>query len=419
MACIAVVVCGVLAAAGRQMITARAADSGPVGGVVLDGFGGVHPFGGFSLAPGVDPPYWPGWDIARAVQVLPDGSGGWTLDGWGHIHAWGAAPSISTDIGWPGWDIARAFVVLPDHQSGYVLDGWGGIHAFGPDAPTGFLPGYDYWPGWDIARGLDVHLEASGIADGLVILDAWGGLHPIGNYQVQGSPTYYPGHYVYRQIHSDDGLQYTYMDWGIENNLDSELSPYWGGLPSWNGWDVQRDLQLFGSQNPSAQPQPQNPYDWNELQGALGLPSDVGYRPECGIGPSLRYAAAQTIAVSIECQAMTVYQNGQVWMETLVTTGRPTYPTPRGWFHVLWKRSPWWVLMDYPAAYPVREVAYAMAINNNGVLFHDAAWEPASAYGQTSTLTTPYASHGCIHVQRPQLDWLFGWTHVGATVYIN
>src|SRR5205823_7655765 len=66
----------------------------PHGGVILDGYGGLHAFGGmllnFAFAP-----YWNGWDIARAVVVRADGLGGWTLDAWGGIHAWGAAAGIA------------------------------------------------------------------------------------------------------------------------------------------------------------------------------------------------------------------------------------------------------------------------------------------------------------------------------------
>src|SRR5439155_12890199 len=31
-------------------------------------------------------PYWPGWDIARGVAVRLDGTGGLVLDGWGGLH---------------------------------------------------------------------------------------------------------------------------------------------------------------------------------------------------------------------------------------------------------------------------------------------------------------------------------------------
>src|SRR2546430_6281094 len=91
---------------------ARAAPSA-TGGVTLDGYGGIHPFGGLNLnTPSA--PYWGGFDIARAVVLRPDGSRGWTLDGYGGIPAFGAAPAIQTPAG-SGGDIApRLLVTSPD-----------------------------------------------------------------------------------------------------------------------------------------------------------------------------------------------------------------------------------------------------------------------------------------------------------------
>jgi hypothetical protein len=111
--------------------------AGSMGGYVLDGYGGITAFGGASLDTS-GAPYWRGWDIARALVVLPDRSGGWVLDGWGGIHAFGKAPPIQTPAYWYGWDIARDLVVVPNGRGGYMgwlMDGWGGLHAFN-GAPT-------------------------------------------------------------------------------------------------------------------------------------------------------------------------------------------------------------------------------------------------------------------------------------------
>src|SRR2546430_127691 len=103
----------------------------PHGGVILDGWGGLHMFGGMVLnQAGV--PYWPNFDVARAVTVRTDASGGWILDAWGGIHAFGAAPTITSSGYWPNWFIARAMVVTSkdsdgqlDGRQGYLMDDWG------------------------------------------------------------------------------------------------------------------------------------------------------------------------------------------------------------------------------------------------------------------------------------------------------
>ena len=85
-------------------------------------------------------------------MLLSDASGGYTLDGYGGLHPFGAAPA-PINAAYFGWDIARDVVLLPGSTtksaSGYVLDGWGGLHPFGAaPAPTGVA----YWPNFDIAK---------------------------------------------------------------------------------------------------------------------------------------------------------------------------------------------------------------------------------------------------------------------------
>src|SRR5205823_9653127 len=69
-------------------------------GFMVDGFGGTF---GIGLAPSpVDGPYWPGWDIARAVATRADGVAGYVLDGWGGLHRFGGAPAPTRGPYWPG-----------------------------------------------------------------------------------------------------------------------------------------------------------------------------------------------------------------------------------------------------------------------------------------------------------------------------
>ena len=173
------------------------------GGLLLDGYGGIHPFSvNGSTAPiqVQGAAYW-GWDIARKIVIFSDGSGGYVLDGWGGLHAFGInAPSPvtpTTIIGgayWPGWDIARDIELIPGNgnHSGYLLDGFGGSHPFHPSSDGSVQPpaiSTTYW-GWDIARSL-WFLPASGTAG--YTLDGWGGIHPFGGAPVIANYAYWPG----------------------------------------------------------------------------------------------------------------------------------------------------------------------------------------------------------------------------------
>jgi spore germination protein YaaH len=187
---------------GWRIARAAAALPGnPQGGLVLDGFGGLHPYG-TAPAAGLTA-YWPNWDIARDVAILPDGSGGYVLDGYGGLHPFGlgghAAPPAATGYAyWGGWDIARKLVLLPGGAGGYVMDGWGGLHPFAvgsnpqPPGATGFA----YWKNWDIARGI-VLIPNSTMG---YTLDGFGGVHPFNGAPQIAQPAYWNGWDIARGI---------------------------------------------------------------------------------------------------------------------------------------------------------------------------------------------------------------------------
>ncbi|MCC7077615.1 MAG: PQQ-dependent sugar dehydrogenase [Acidimicrobiia bacterium] len=154
-------------------------------GVVLDGWGGLHPFGGAAKPSGG--PYWPQWDIARGMALRADGSSGLIVDGWGGLHAFGGAPKPSGGPYWQQWDIAVDVAYVPGSSTaGVVLDGWGGLHAFGGyEVPAGG----PYWPGWHIAREVVILPGGSGG----YVMDAWGGTHAFGTAPEAQGAMYSPG----------------------------------------------------------------------------------------------------------------------------------------------------------------------------------------------------------------------------------
>jgi len=103
----------------------------------------------------------------RGVAVLPDGSGGYTLEADGRIHAWGAAEPAAGPR-WP-WPIARDLRLDPgpDPRGGWVLDGWGALHRFEvgvapePTAPTIRVD--------TLVSGLTVPWDLDLAADGTVV----------------------------------------------------------------------------------------------------------------------------------------------------------------------------------------------------------------------------------------------------------
>ena len=180
------------------------------GGIVLDGYGGVHPFGtgGMYPTPASGGPWWPGWDIAESIDITPDGTGGVILDVFGGVHSFALGDSpepvigLSTHFG--SWGVARAVALMPDGTGGIYLDAFGGLHSFsmgsGPQPTTGLTP---KWEGWDIARDVAILPDGSG---GLV-LDGWGHLHGF--------------------------------------SIGSGSAPTIQGGPFWQGWDIARAVVLL------------------------------------------------------------------------------------------------------------------------------------------------------------------------------
>jgi hypothetical protein len=205
--------------------------SGDQAGMILDGYGGLHPYGeDASTATVQASAYWQGWDIARDFGIVPDGSGGYVMDGYGGLHPFGinggtapsAVPTVAYQNYWPGWDIARRVVILPDGRGGYIMDGYGGLHPFGiggnPKPPAVPLANYqNYWPGWNIARSVVLLPNSTDTSVAGYLLDGYGGLHPF----------------------------------AVSHGLPPAIvRQQW--VNYWQGWDLARDFVLLSSSDTAA-----------------------------------------------------------------------------------------------------------------------------------------------------------------------
>jgi hypothetical protein len=231
------------------------------GGVLLEADGTLIPFGG-SQVDLTGAMKWPGQDEARALWVLPDGSGGWTLDAHGDLRPFGKAWPLDSGFHKPASDVARALVILDDLKSGYVLDADGALHAFG-GAPA-------LASGWDakgLARGLDLHWNA-GKVDGGWVLDGYGGLHAFGAAaDLGGAPPKYDGYDLWTSLHVVPGGAYVVGRYGILEPVGKPAGIPTKGFPDVKSADVVRDVF------------PLSPGGDADLGLALRCPSDGTY---CG-----------------------------------------------------------------------------------------------------------------------------------------
>ena len=237
--------------AGWKIIRAGKALPGaiPQSGGILDGFGGLHPYGTPVTFSGT--PYWRGWDVARDFAFLPDGTGGYVLDAFGGLHPFGvnghaAPPAAQGAAYWPGWDIARKVVIFSDGTGGYVMDAYAGLHPFGiGHAAPPTTTGGPYWGGWQIAR--DVVLVPNSHAG--YVLDGFGGVHPFSGAKAVVAAAYWSGHDIARSLWL---LPSSTLAAPAGYTLDSYggVHPF-GGAPAltgydyWPGNDVAHNLMGF------------------------------------------------------------------------------------------------------------------------------------------------------------------------------
>lgn len=132
--------------------------------------------------------------------------------------------------------------------------------------------------------------------------------------------------------------------------------------------------------------------------------------------------AGKVITVNLTLQEAVFYQDGCEVQATPVTTGRALLRTPTGTFHVFFKQSPFQFISPWPKTSPFYYfpswVSWVMEFDSGGYFLHDAPWEPSWQYGPGSQDSSG-ASHGCIHIPTPVMQWAYQWTPLGAPVLIS
>jgi len=225
------------------------------GGYVMDGYGGLHPF-----ATGSNPmpaslsgfAYWPGWDIARDLLLLPTATAsqpqGYTMDGFGGLHPFGGAPVAHFSAYWPNWDIAKRAVLLSDGSGGYVMDGYGGLHPFatGSNPMPPAISNFGYWPNWNIARDVALLPGSTAASVGGMTIDGWGGVHPFGNASPVGGFAYWRGWDIARSVRLSPASTAARPQGWVMDGFGG-VHPF-GGAPAvpfsayWPNWDIAVDL---------------------------------------------------------------------------------------------------------------------------------------------------------------------------------
>jgi lipoprotein-anchoring transpeptidase ErfK/SrfK len=141
--------------------------------------------------------------------------------------------------------------------------------------------------------------------------------------------------------------------------------------------------------------------------------------------PATVPAAGRHIVISLSRQMLFAYTGTHLDIETYVTTGNPSLPTPTGSYSILNKQSPFEFISPWPVGSPYYYAPslsnYAMLFRSGGYYIHDAPWR--SAYGPgTNGAGTPGTNyggtHGCVNVPYGAMVQLWDWTSIGTPVYV-
>ncbi len=253
----------------------------PVGAqIVMDGFGGFHPAGN---APDLlnKESFYPGFDIVRDFEILPDNSGVVAVDGYGAsivLPFPGASPKLKGSLQeidrtilppfTPGLDQYTALVTTADSAGYWVMNDSGQIFGVGSGLPAGATEALLFDLALDLTpdatsgvnRGVDFAVveNASGV-QAIVVLTAYGAqLVPAGDVSVIGLQM------AEGQVTGDGTYGAPFFGWDIARDIDLE--------PNGQGYMI---LDGFGGIHPVGGARAQ--YDAAFLNGPRpGMPAEAG-----------------------------------------------------------------------------------------------------------------------------------------------
>ena len=120
----------------------------------------------------------------------------------------------------------------------------------------------------------------------------------------------------------------------------------------------------------------------------------------------------QYIRVDISEQTLRAYQDGALVYSALVSTGLHSYPTPIDRTVItdklLWHDYVWSYGEDNPNNYALMDVKYNLRFRPHYYL-HYAYWP--NNFGNRM-------SHGCVNMAYDDVEWIYNWASVGATVEV-
>lgn len=142
-------------------------------------------------------------------------------------------------------------------------------------------------------------------------------------------------------------------------------------------------------------------------------------------GPMVFHGDGKQIVVSLSKETLYAYSGDTLVLQTYVTTGNPSLPTPIGTYTILAKFHPYQFISPWPKGSPYYYApstsTYAMLFRDGGYFLHDAPWRGAfgpGTNGQGQPGTNYGGTHGCINIPLGPTLFLWNWAPVGTRVSV-
>jgi lipoprotein-anchoring transpeptidase ErfK/SrfK len=150
----------------------------------------------------------------------------------------------------------------------------------------------------------------------------------------------------------------------------------------------------------------------------------VPQQPTVSVGGVTLYPGdGKHIVVSLSREALYAYDGNRLVMQTLVTTGNPSLPTPAGHYSIMARYHPYEFISPWPPGspywYPPSWSNYAMLFRDGGYFLHDAPWRSAfgpGTNGPGQPGTNYGGTHGCVNIPPGPTLFLWNWAPIGTPV---
>ena len=128
----------------------------------------------------------------------------------------------------------------------------------------------------------------------------------------------------------------------------------------------------------------------------------------------------QVIVIKRESRVLLYYNGTKLKRTFRVATGQSSFPTPIGKFEIInMQRNPWWYPPQGSAWAEGEEPVPPGPSNPLGTRWMGISSPYVGIHGTPNAASIGYsASHGCVRMLIPQVEWLFEQVEVGTPVFI-